>query len=324
VINVINVINVIIRNWFPHWLLRSSRGGLAALVVVGLMAVRIDAQELEPRAYVPSPIDINVLVGAVTFNSGDLAFDPSGPISDASANIGNGGIAYIRTMGAFGRSANASILVPYVRGDLEGLYLGEYQAVSRSGMGDPKVRFAINLYGAPAMTLKEFMAYKPEWTVGASLSVKVPLGQYDSSKLINIGANRWAFKPEIGIARTFGRWRIEGDFGFWVFTDNDDFFGGGTRSQEAIGSFQFHLIYSINPLMWIAYDVNYYTGGRTSFGGGKNEDLQSNSRMGLTFSIPVNRNNTLKFSYSRGAFTTIGADFDSFGVAWTHIWGAKE
>ena len=316
------MINSIIRNEFPHWLLRSSRSGLASLVLVGLLAVRNDAQELEPRAYVPSPIDLNVLVGALTFNAGDLAFDPSGPISDASANIGVGGLGYVRTMGAFGRSANVSILLPYVKGNLEGFYLDDYQKVSRLGPGDPKLRFAINLYGAPAMNLKEFQAYRPKWTVGTSLSVVVPLGQYDSSKLINIGSNRWGFKPEIGIARTFGRWRIEGDVGVWLFTDNNDFFGGATRTQEAIGSFQFHLIYSFSPLMWIAYDANYYTGGRTSFGSGKNEDLQSNSRMGLTFSMQVNRKNAIKFSYSRGAFTTIGADFDSFGVAWTYVWGA--
>ncbi len=307
---------------FSHRFRRTCFAVIGVLALAGATSSRICAQELEPRAYVPSPINLNVLVGVLTFNAGDLAFDPSGPISDANANVGASGIGYVRTMGAFGRSANVSILLPYVKGNLEGFYLDEYQKVSRSGPGDPKVRFSINLYGGPAMNLKEFQAYRPKWTLGASLSVKAPLGQYDSSKLINIGSNRWAFKPDIGIARTFGRWRIEGDVGVWLFTDNNDFFDGGTRTQEAIGSFQFHLIYSFNPLMWIAYDANYYTGGRTSFGNGKNEDLQSNSRMGLTFSMPVNRKNTLKFSYSRGAFTTIGADFDSFGVAWTYIWGA--
>lgn len=295
---------------------------LAALALAALAPIRVDAQELEPRAYVPSPKDLNILVGALTFNAGDLAFDPSGPIDDANANIGIGAIGYVRTMAAFGRSANASVVLPYVKGDLEGIYLDEYQEVSRSGPGDPKLRFAINLYGAPAMNLKEFAVFKPKWTVGTSLSVLLPLGRYDSSQMINIGSNRWGFKPEIGIGRTIGRWRIEGDVGVWFFTDNNDFFGGGTRSQEPIGSVQVHLIYSITPLMWIAYDVNYYAGGRTSFGDGKNQDLQRNSRMGLTFSIPVNRSNTLKFSYSRGAFTSIGADFDSFGVAWSHVFGA--
>lgn len=292
-----------------------------ALVLMGLISTQASAQELEPGAYAPSPKDFNILIGALTYKSGDLAFDPSGPIENASAGIGVGAVGYVRTLGLWGRLANVGFVVPYVRGNVKGDYLGDYHDVFRSGQGDPRLRFAINLRGGPALTLKEFMAYKRKWNLGVSLAVGVPLGQYDSSKLINIGSNRWSFKPEIGLSRTFGRWRFEGAAGAWVFTDNDDFFGGVTRSQDPIGSFQFHVIYTIRPRMWIAYDANYYTGGRTSYGAGKNEDLQSNSRMGLTFAMPVNRTNSFKVSYSRGAFTTIGADFHSIGVAWQVIWG---
>ena len=289
------------------------------VILSAVVSSRIAAQELEPGAYSPSPIDFNILVGALTFNSGDLAFDPSGPITDASANITTAGFGYVRTMGLFGRLANLGVILPYVRGDLEGYYLGEYQKVFRSGQGDPRLRFAINLVGGPALTLKEFAAAKPKWTVGVSVTVGVPLGQYDSSKLINIGGNRWSLKPE----RTVGRWRFEGAVGVWMFTDNTDFFGGATRSQDPIGSLQFHVIYTFRPRMWIAYDANYYTGGRTSFGAGKNEDLQDNSRMGLTFAMPINRTQSLKFNYSRGARTSVGAKFDSIGVAWQLVWGPK-
>jgi hypothetical protein len=297
---------------------------VAALCWAGSGSHRVSGQELEPGAYAPSPKDFNILIGALTFNSGDLAFDPAGPIDNASADIGIGSVGYVRTLGLWGRLANVGFGLPYVRGSLEGDYLGEYQKVFRSGQGDPRLRFAINLHGGPALALKEFMAFKRKWNLGVSLTVGVPLGQYDSSKLINIGSNRWSFKPEVGISRTFRRWRFEGAVGAWFFTDNDDFFGGATRKQEAIGSFQFHAIYTIRPRIWIAYDANYYTGGRTSFGAGKNEDLQSNSRMGLTFAMPVNRTNSFKVSYSRGAYTTVGAKFDSIGVAWQVIWGPTE
>jgi len=297
---------------------------VAALCWVGSGSHRVSGQELEPGAYAPSPKDFNILISALTYKSGDLAFDPSGPIDNASAGIGIGAFGYVRTLGLWGRLANIGFVVPYVRGNVKGDYLGEYHDVFRSGFGDPQLRFAINLHGGPALTLKEFMTYQQKWTLGVSLTVGVPLGQYDASKLINIGGNRWAVKPEVGISRTFGRWRLEGAAGFWAFTDNDDFFGGVTRSQEAIGSFQFHVVYTIRPRMWISYDANYYTGGRTSYGGGKNEDLQSNSRMGLTFAMPVNRTNSLKVSYSRGAYTTIGADFDAIGISWQVIWGPTD
>jgi hypothetical protein len=147
------------------------------------------------------------------------------------------------------------------------------------------------------------------------------LPTYSQDRLINVGTNRWAFKPELGVTRAVGRWTFELHAGVWVFTDNDEFIGGQTRSQEAIGAAQFHAIYTVRPRMWIAYNANYYRGGRTSFGNGKNLDLMSNSRMGLTFAMPVSKQQSLKFSHSRGAFTTIGADFDSLAVAWQYVWG---
>ncbi len=287
-----------------------------ALLAAGLAR----AQELEPNAYSPSPVGFNILVVADAYNSGDLAFDPAGPISEANAQIHVGALGYVRTLGVAGRSSNLGLFLPYARGDLTGLYLGQPQAVHRSGWGDPRLRFAINLKGAPAMTPKEFAANRPTTVLGASLVVSAPLGQYDPSKLINIGANRWAFKPEIGYSRAFGRWTLEGAVGVWLFTDNTDFSNGGTRSQDPLGSAQVHAIYTIKPRMWVSFDANYYTGGEVSINGGAKSGLQKNSRMGVSFALPVTAQHSLKFSFSRGAVTNIGADFDSIGVAWQYVW----
>lgn len=287
----------------------------------GLLAsVVAHAQELEPGAYSPSPTGFNIVVLADTYNTGDLAFDPAGPISEASAKIHVGALGYVRTLGVAGRSANLGLILPYMRGDLEGLYLGERQAVYRSGLADPRLRFAINLRGAPAMTPKEFAANRPTTILGASLQVSGPLGQYDPSKLINIGTNRWAFKPEVGYSRVFGRWTLEGAAGVWLFTDNTDFYGGKTKAQDPLGSVQVHAIYTIKPRMWVAFDANYFTGGETSINGGPKTGLQRNSRIGVTFALPVSEKQSLKFTCSRGAVTNIGADFTSIGVAWQYVW----
>lgn len=306
---------------FP-FLFRISRSQvLVAILGFSSVSIHSAGQELEPRAYSPSPINFNIAVTGLAFNSGDLAFDPAGPITDADAEIFGAVFAYVRTLGIAGRSASLGLSVPYVVGEVRGTVLDEYREASRSEFGDPKFRAAINLYGAPAMTAKEFAAYQPKWNVGASFTISAPLGGYSSDKLVNVGTNRWGFKPELGISRAVGRWTFELQTGIWLYTDNDDYYGGRTRSQEPIGSAQFHVIYTIRPRMWIAYNANYYRGGRTSFGEGKNLDLLSNSRMGLTFAMPVSKQQSLKFSYSRGAFTTIGADFDSVAVAWQYVWG---
>jgi len=210
--------------------------------------------------------------------------------------------------------------VPIVGGHIEGLFLGEPAEVSRFGQGDFRLRMAINLYGAPAMAPQAFALYEQRTIVGVSLTAAPPLGQYDSAKLINIGNNRWSFKPEVGIAQTFGKWVVEGMAGIWFFSENDDFFGGRTREQDPITALQFHLTYRFQRTMWLAADANYYTGGRTTIGGRQNLDLQRNSRVGATFSRALNRQSAIRASVSKGAYTTIGANFTSIAFGYNYAW----
>ena len=303
------------------WLPRAHRGWRWLIGGFGLWAVGTgQAQELEPNSYSPVPTGFNILVVTDSYNYGDLSFDPAGPISEASAQIHIGAIGYVRTLGLAGRSASLALALPYARGDLEGLFLGEQVAVYRSGLSDPRLRLAVNLKGAPAMTPKEFAANRPTSVLGASLVLSTPLGQYNPAKLVNIGMNRWAAKPEIGYARTLGRWTLEGAVGVWLYTDNTDFAGGKTREQDPIGSLQGHVMYTFRPRMWLAFDANFYTGGQTTVNGVKNDDRQENSRTGLTFALPLTPQQSLKFSYSQGAVTRIGGDFNSFGLAWQCVW----
>jgi hypothetical protein len=139
-------------------------------------------------------------------------------------------------------------------------------------------------------------------------------------KLINIGNNRWGFKPELGLRHTIGQWTLEADAGAWLFTENTDFYGGKTRTQEPIGSFQWHVIYTLKSRCWLAFSSNNFTGGRTSVNDGPSQALQKNSRVGLTLAVPLKKYLSLKLGYSRGAFTTAGANFDSYVVALQTVW----
>jgi hypothetical protein len=297
---------------------RGSVGLFVAVLVLGIPAV--SAQELTPAAYTPAPYGINVVNTALTVNSGDLTFVPTVPIEEASAQIGIMTAGYIRTFDLAGRSANVNVTVPYLVGDLEGLYLGEPATAERAGLGDMGVRLAVNLLGAPAMSPKEFKQYRPKTLIGASLVVKGPTGQYDPSKLINIGTNRWAFKPEVGFVQVIGKWAVDAFIGAWLFTDNDDFFGGSTRAQDPILSTQFHVRRAFSRKVWAAIDANFWYGGETTVDGVTNDDHQENSRVGLTVSWAVTKNQSVRFAGSRGAITRIGGDFDSFGVSYSYSW----
>ena len=284
------------------------------------LTVAVSAQELEPGAYWPIPAGLNILTVANSFNWGDVAFDPAAPIDEASARINTTALSLTRAFSFAGRSANAGVLLPVVGGRVEGVYLGEPAEGGRFGLGDPRLRFAVNLYGAPAMTPQAYVAYRQGTIVGVSLAAAPPLGQYDPARLINLGTNRWSFKPEVGFSTTFNRWVVEAMAGIWLFTDNDDFVGGRTREQDPIAAMQLHLTYRFRRNVWLAGDANYYTGGRTTIGGVQNVDLQRNSRIGATFSSALDNHQAIRMSISRGAYTTIGSDFVSIAVGYNYAW----
>ena len=108
--------------------------------------------------------------------------------------------------------------------------------------------------------------------------------------------------------------------GVWLFTDNTDFLGGRTRTQERIASAQVHVTYVFGRTMWLAGDANFYKGGRTTVDGAANLDLQKNSRVGATFSRALKRGHAIRASVSKGAYTTIGADFTAIAVGYNYAW----
>ncbi len=215
------------------------------------------AQELEPRAYSAAPIGSNFLAATYTLLQGDVLTDPSLPITDVRARINIYGAAYVRVFGLAGRTASIGLLLPFASGDVSGNVLDASNSVHRTGMGDARVRLAVNLLGGPALTPAEFVKRTPATMVGASLTVVAPTGQYDPARLVNIGTNRWALKPEIGLSQPFGNWFAEASAGVWLFGDNEAYLGGKQRQQSPLGVFQLHGGYQFRPGLWIAADAGF-------------------------------------------------------------------
>jgi hypothetical protein len=278
------------------------------------------AQELEPRAYTPSPVGTNFVVLGATHSSGGVLFDASLPVSNVEARLAAPFFAYGRTFSAFGHAASATLSLPYVVGNVSGDVGEDRRELHRSGLADARLRFALDLRGGTALTPAQFARRSPRTNVGASLTIVAPSGQYDPRKLINIGANRWSMKAELGVSHPLGHWIIDGAVGAWMFTDNTDSYGGVRRAQAPIATIQGHVSYTIRPRLWLALNATYYKGGETTVGGMRKADMQSNSRIGLTLSAPVGARQSLKFTWSEGATTRIGTDFISFGVAWQYVW----
>jgi len=300
---------------------RRRRGPTGLLFTLLICAsLESPAQELEPRAYSPSPIGTNFLLEGYARSSGDVVVDASLPFSDIDAQLNFGTLAYGHTFGVLGRSANVLVVAPYVWGEVSGNVNEEAASITRSGPGDPRLRLSVNLLGGPALPPAEFAVRKPATTLGASLTVVPPLGEYYPEKLINLGANRWAFKPELGLSVPVGRWSLDAYAGVWLFGDNDEFFGGVRREQDPIGALQFHASYTFRPRLWVAFDSTWYAGGRSTVNGVEKSDRQENTRIGLTLSLPIGNRQSVKLTWSDGATTRVGGDFSTFGVAWQYAW----
>ena len=290
--------------------------GVLCLAILAFAPGRAATQEIEPRAFSPSPTGVTfVLIGAGQ-SSGGILTDPSLPVDDVDATIDVGLLGLGRTFGLFGRLANIAVAQPYLSAHFTGTLDGEPAEASRSGFGDTKVRLAWHFIGNPAMPAQEFAKSAPATTVGASLTVSAPTGVYHPSKLVNVGTNRWAVKPEIGVSHPVGKWRLEAAAGVWIFEENPEFFGGRRREQDPLASVQVHVSYTFRPRLWLGVNATYYDGGETTVDGVAKDDRQSNSRYGATLSLPVTRRQSVKVYWNDGATTRIGSEFTTWGVAW--------
>jgi len=294
---------------------------ILAVTVIGSSERPARAQDLEPRAYSASPIGTTFLVASAGRSTGSVLTDPSLPFEDVEAKLGIAVVGLGQTFDLFGRTALIVGAAPYARGHASGRIGDVPQSATRVGWADARVKLSVNLLGGAAQSLKEFARAPRSTIIGVSLSAAPPTGQYASNRLLNLGSNRWAFKPEAGLSVPVRRWTFDAYAGVVFFTANDQFYPGNVRrEQDPVFALQGHTSYTIRPRLWAAFDATWYSGGTTTINGVQNADLQRNSRLGATLSLPLGARQSLKFSYSAGATTRIGGDFTTFAVAWQMTW----
>ncbi len=294
---------------------------LLLIILLFFVALNLSAQDLDPRAYIRVPIDMTVLVTGFGYTYGGVVLDPTAPIQDLEAKVETPMIGIGRTFSLFGLTSQAFVALPYSWAQISGKVLGEDSSVTRSGLGDMRFRISTLLFGAPAVTREEFAKSSPQTVFGASITMIVPTGQYMTDKLINLGTNRWSFKPELGLSYVVSeRWFLDLYAGVWFFTNNSSYYPGtSVRSQEPLLAFQTHLSYNINPLMWAAINFTYYTGGQTSVNDFYKDDRQNNSRLGASFNFPLSKVSAIKIAYSTGAIIRFGGNFSSISIAWQMV-----
>lgn len=293
-------------------------------LVLGLPTLCL-AQELEPRRWSHLPIGTNFVGAGYSYTEADIFFDPVLRVENVEMEMHTWAIKYIRTFELFQKSARIDFVQGIQDGRWTGLVDGVPRSIKRSGLTDSVLRFAINLYGTPPLEGKEFAAYRAsvdvETIVGAALVVQLPTGDYMDDKLINLGTNRFTFRPQFGVVHNRGKWSMELTGAVWLYTDNNDFFNGNRLEKDPLYTLQTHFIYTFRPGLWAAASAGYSYGGESIVSGVDKNDRRENLAWALSAGYSITRQLGVKIAYlGFRSQESVGQDTDIIAVGFSVFW----
>ncbi|RYD33060.1 MAG: transporter [Verrucomicrobiaceae bacterium] len=301
---------------------RFLSGAITGFLLAGSVC---HSQEIEPRRWSHIPLGSDFIGGAYAYTTGDITFDPLLRIEEGEFELHTAAVKYIHSFDLIGKSARIDLAQAYQSGEWSGLLNGIPATVEREGWSDTLLRFAVNLYGAPPLAGKEYAEYrartKAETIVGAGIGVQLPTGHYLEDKLINLGSNRFTFRPQLGFVHNRGPWSIELNAAAWLYTHNNKFFQGRHLEQDPFYTVDGHLIYTLRPGLWMGAGAGYGYGGETTVNAVSSHNQQRNFAWGLSLGIPLHRQLGLKFAWiNTRTLTSTGADTNTFTGGFSLMW----
>ncbi|SMF22821.1 hypothetical protein SAMN02745866_01448 [Alteromonadaceae bacterium Bs31] len=307
-------------------ILISRYGGFTLFFTVLCLCVSTIAvaQDVEPRRWTPLPVGAHVIGAGYAYTTGDIAFDPALKIESATVDVQTVGVSYVKPFAIGNNLARIDALLPLQQAHWDGMLDGSEASVQRSGLADPRLRFSMNLLGAPVASragLQRYFVDHPVNTqVGIAIALGLPLGQYDKTKLLNLGQNRYMVQPQLGLLHSRGQWSYELTASAYFFTENKAFFNGNTREQDNIYELQGHVIRRFTGGYWLSASLAKGRGGQSTISGVKKDDDRSNSAYALSMGMPVSKAQSLKLVYLYGeTHRRTGSDLGTLGITWAKM-----
>jgi hypothetical protein len=298
---------------------------LFVLALLDLSATA-QAQELEPRRWNHVPVGVSFAGAGVALNKGEIFLDPVLRVEDLELRFKTGIVSVVHSFGLFGKSARIDLRVPLGSGHWSGLVDGEPQTLDLRGLMDPRVRFSINLFGAPALKMKEYAQYRANQStntiVGAGMTVTAPLGEYTSERLLNLGNNRWTFRPQLGVLHERGKMSYELTGSVFLFSANNDFFQDASVKKDPLYYVQGHIVRTFRPGLWLGLSSGYAIAGRSSVDNTPANDTHRDFWVGLSLGIPITPRQGLNLSVFRAKTNrNTGSTSNSAALSWSYMWG---
>jgi hypothetical protein len=268
---------------------------------------------------------VPVIVNSISGNTNP--FDPAhtvNPGAEVEATVTMMG--YARTFSLLDRSAMAAVLLPMGRISGDVTAAGKVAKESANGFGDPMLEFDINVLGPPAQkNLADALRYEPGFSVDLLADLALPVGEYDSSKSLNLGQNRWYGRLGLPVVWQLGPWvpgrRTTLEFlpAVWLFGTNDNFVGQ-TLKTDPMYQLDAHLTRDFTERFWGSLDGAWYTGGESSINGVAGKKL-NNLGFGFTLGYQLDDNLNLTFGYKSTVNDSGPQDLRMDGLMVTLVYG---
>jgi hypothetical protein len=288
---------------------------------VVLISGEVQAQEMEARSYAVVPAGLHAMALSFTYSKGNVITEGSSPVQDLNVKNQVFNMGYVQTFSFLKKLARISVSLPYGFLDGTARVQGTDTSASRTGFYDGRIKFGVNIFGSPVCTPQEFQKFQEHSVLGVSLVISIPVGQYFPEKLINLGSNRWGFKPEIGFSHREGRLFYEVYGGVWLYTTNTNYFHSHIQTQDVLLSCQAHVDYTFKHGKYVAVNGGFAEGGQTYVDGINQGSGQQNWRLGATFSTPVfDKHQSVKAMINTGIATRAGQNFTAFTIVYQYSW----
>jgi hypothetical protein len=279
------------------------------------------AQFTEAHNYDNTPVGTNQLELAYAYGHSDTSLDTSLIVAGARLNLNQGSIDYTHYFSFAHRLvwANASLPIAGLSGSVSGTNISG----SNTGTGDSSYELAALLKGGPALSVAQFENYKPTTIIGASLSISAPTGKYDTNRILNLGSNRWAFKPEIALSHPFGheqKWEFDAYANAEFYTNDTSYHGREILRQQPLPGVEGHISYSFTNSLWASLDTRYCFRGTTSVNDVNQNNAQKNFTLGSEVNVSLNSKNSLAFEFAKALVHENSAAYTGFAVKYNYTW----
>jgi len=279
------------------------------------------AQFTDPHTYDNTPAGFNQVELGYGFAHGNASIDPSLVIANANLNLNQLTLDYTRYFGLAHRIMWVEAAVPVAH--LAGSITGTSIAGSTTAAGDSAYSVAMLLKGGPALTPAAFDDYTPTTTLGVSVTVTAPTGQFSSDRVLNLGADRWAVKPELALSHPFGpdqKWQLDAYLNTYFYSDNTSFRGREILRQEVLPGLEGHVSYALNESLWIAADTRYSFRGTTFVDGADQDNAQRNLIVGSEINLSINHRHALVFAIGKAFVHHNSPDVTAVAVRYDVNW----